>query len=84
MKFDKPKGQRIHKQFYGIRSTNSMWWVQSHNRWVQELPDTGFDIASTIKRCKSLRAFKRHLRKHPEIRGKAVLVSRWVGYNIYA
>lgn len=43
-----------------------------------------YDCASlgTIN-CKSLRAYKRILRKFPELKGKTMLVNRYVGADIY-
>lgn len=83
MRFDKPKGQRLHKHFWGITTTTVMWWSVDDNKWIDDIPDNHGTL-STNKPCKTLRAFRRHLRKHPEIRGKAILVSKFVGYDVYA
>ena len=80
--FDKPKGQRLHKRFIWITNFDGLWWSYKHRQWYQDTPPSG--DYSTCCRCRSLKAFKRHLRKHPEIRGKAILVSRFIGYNVYA
>jgi len=84
MKFDKPRGQRLHKQFIWITNHDNLWYVDSEKRWMchDEIPE--LVCYSTCCDCRSIKAFKRHLRKHPEIRGKAILVSRFKGFNVYA
>jgi hypothetical protein len=45
-----------------------------------------YGIYSNTARCRSFKAFKRHLRKHPELKeaGEIVLSSRYIGHNITA
>jgi len=85
MRFQKPKGQRLHKRFIWITNFSHLWWVPSEKKWMlsEDIPEN-HNGYSTCCGCRSLRAFKRHLRKHPEIKGKAVLVNRFAGYEIYA
>ncbi len=81
MIFDKPKGQRLHKQFVWVE-VNGLWWDLRAKRWI-ETARSDMDYSS-CRWCRSLRAFRRMLRKHPHIKGRATLVSRYVGYNVYA
>lgn len=88
--FDAPVNTRIlRSHFVGIThfgaaqsdSFPKSWF--DGNKWVDN--PTGY--ASTLCRCGSFKAFKRHLRKHPELQGVdgyVVLVSRFVGHNIIA
>ena len=79
MKYDKPKGQRLKRYFRCINATNGLWWVPELNEWSEF--STGMDMQNFCP-CKTVRAFRRHLRKHPEIRGCAELVSVYDGYDI--
>jgi len=79
MKFEQCKGNRLHKQFIWITNFSNLWWSPAKNKWVEKPEDSCY---SNCKKCRSLKAFRRHLRKHPEIRGKAILVSRFIGYDI--
>jgi len=79
MKFNQCKGNRLHKQFIWITTFSNLWWSYKADMWVKDPVDC---VYSSTKRCKSLKAFKRHLRKHPEIRSKALLVSKFKGYDI--
>lgn len=84
MRFDKHKGQRLYNQFFGIY-VPGMWWIPSIQNWVTDYLDIeDYNMASNFCRCNTVRAFRRHLRKHPCIKGRAVLRSRFVGYDVYA
>lgn len=84
MRFDKPKGQRLHKRFYGV-FVKRMWRVPAANMWMENIGGIeDYHMASNMCRCKTLKAFKRHLRKHENIRGKATLRSIYIGYDVYA
>ena len=80
--YDKPAGERCNKlglwiQVYG----DVCWWNYDQRKW---LPDPS-GACSNAKGCKTLKAFKRHLRKHPELKGQEVILcSRYVGYDITA
>ena len=82
MIFQKPKGQRLYKRFIWITNFNNLWYVESIRKWILTPPIDG-DYSNCVS-CKTIRAFRRHLRKHPEIKGKAVLVSRFKGYDVFA
>lgn len=83
MRFVKSKGSRLHKRFIWITNFDSLWWVPKLNKWVKHDDIPAKVEYSDCCSCRSLRAFRRHLRKHPEIRGKAILVNRFVGYEVY-
>jgi len=83
---DAPPGARVLKRFFGVTVWNAnMWFCEDLNKWmtIDEVPaEFG---ASSHARCNSFKAFKRHLRKHPELRGQEVeLTSVFEGCNITA
>jgi hypothetical protein len=88
--FEAPLRQRIlRNQFMGITvfrndDQPSLWWCHATRKWVTittPMPLGG----STHADCKSYKAFLRHLRKHPELKGYEVyLVSRFHDNNIIA
>lgn len=88
MKFEMDKPYRLHRYFLGVR-VNNHWWFHDSKRWVPDnlveiIHNTTGEGFSSHAPCKTLRAFRRMLRKHPNIRGRAELVSRYVGYNVFA
>lgn len=82
LKFERTKGNRIHKRFLWVTNFDGLWWLCKSKKWVSELPKPLTEDASTCCGCKTVKAFKRHLRKHPIIKGKAVLVSRFEGFDV--
>lgn len=83
MRYEKHKNARLHKRFCFITNLDGLWWVPAYRKWVT-YDQVGDNSCQTNIDCRSIRAFRRHLRKHPEIKGKAILVSRFIGYNVYA
>ena len=86
-KFDAPVGSRIlNSRFFGVThfADEDLWWSYTHKRWLPLAKCIG--TSSNTKIVRSFKAFKRHLRKHPELIacGEVVLVSRYVGHNITA
>jgi hypothetical protein len=88
--FEAPKGQRILRRwFMGITvfrndDQPSLWWCFQTKKWVTANMMTPAGV-STHSDCKSYRAFLRHLRKHPELKGyEVILVSRYRDNNIIA
>ena len=85
--FDAPKGTRIlRSRFIGITSFEAnLWWSYEHKKWLP-LEECGVKGASTTLHCRSFKAFKSHLRKHPELRAvyTVVLASRFMGHDIHA
>ena len=87
MIFEKPKGQRLHKQFFGVK-VDGFWWLPEYKEWYRETEDDGpfgkwfqeflnSTTRSTFAPCRTVKAFKRMLRRHPWIKGKARLVSKF-------
>ena len=69
MRYDLAKGQRIKKRFLWIINFNAdMWYCDDCDKWYQGTPTCDHSYSNT-KRCRSVRAFRRHLRKHPELKG---------------
>lgn len=86
--FDAPKGTRIlSSRFIGITLHSlSHWWSYEHKKWLP-MAECGVKGASSTAPCRSFKAFKRHLRRHPELQiGGAIitLASRFGGYDIHA
>jgi hypothetical protein len=73
--FQAPVRQRILRRYIlGITTFDGLWWCYETKRWVEE-PKSD---ASTHAPCKSYKAFLRHIRKHPELKGhEVILVSRF-------
>jgi hypothetical protein len=84
MKYDQSKPFRFRRYFHGITNHSGLWWLSQSKIWVEDLPSPLTEMASTHAPCKTLRAFRRHLRNHPELKGKAILVSKYAGYDVYA
>lgn len=87
--FEAPKGEMIHRYFHGVTALGSgLWWSHVRKRWetYEQYEKAGKGGCSTHAPCRTFKAFKRHLRKHPELSAsdKVVLVNRYVGYNIFA
>jgi hypothetical protein len=78
MKYEAPKGKRLNKYFMWIEVVG-MWWCYKNKKWVNN-PE--YD-ASTGKRCLTMKAFRKHLKKFPDIKGKAILINKYPGHNIY-
>ena len=81
-KYQQPYGTRCNKLGYAITTYGSNCWFNPDlNKWV----DTTTFGGSTHYHCKTFKAFKRHLRKHPELNNQTViLVSKFIGYDIAA
>ena len=85
--FDAPVGTRIlSSRFFGVTqfADADLWWSHTYKKWLPLLECKG--NCSSHRSVSSFKAFKRHLRKHPELQEckEVVLVSRYVGYNIRA
>jgi hypothetical protein len=88
IQYQQTKGRR-HKRFgflgVTVTSDDIMWWSRDLNRWATdaEIPRPTVKGYSSSAPCRSVRAFRKMLRDNPSIRGRATLVSRWVGYHVY-
>ena len=87
--FDQPKpGRILRSRFFHMTHFNGdLWYSDELRRWgsFEEFEALGVSYSSG-RMCRSFKAFKRHLRKHPELLAceEIVLVSRYVGYDIRA
>ena len=82
LKFEAPKGSRFHKRFLGVTTFGKdIWWSDERRTWGPCGPGT-----SSTAPCNSLKAFRRHLRKHAdELKGaEVVLISRYMDCDIIA
>lgn len=85
MNFEKSKGSRLHRYFFGVYVPNDSrsWWCDNQWMTVEEAVKTG-KAFSSFYMCKTLKAFKRHLRKHGIKGVKYILTSEYEGYNVIA
>lgn len=90
LEFKAPRGQRVHRYFWSATVWDdgpSMWWIDELNAFF---PDGSSELklyshGNHSRPIRTLRAFKRFLRKHPELKGRTVrLVNRYVGYDVEA
>jgi hypothetical protein len=86
--YQQTKGRR-HKRFgftgVTVMRGEHMCWSYDLRRWVPlaERPIPSEYGSSSHAPCRSVRAFRKMLGDNPSIRGRAMLVSRWVGYHVY-
>ena len=87
MRFEAPAGERVHRYFWAVALTeiteDNLWWNRTIRKWEPYNTNKDHEY-STHAPCKTLRAFKRMLRKHPEIKGRCVLVNKYKGLDVYA
>ena len=85
MKFEAAKGERLHRYFLWVQASQDLWWSHKLKRWVtqDEAIKAGGNYSNSAD-CKTLKAFKRMLRKNPEIVGSAILVNKYEGFNVFA
>jgi hypothetical protein len=88
--FEQPAGARILSgRFFGVCHFDDkadLWWGEDERRWAPFDELHNMDVCCTHAPVRSFKAFKRHLRKHPELKKveEVILVSRFIGYNIKA
>jgi hypothetical protein len=85
--FEAPKGTRIlSSRFHGISTFSlELWWSFEYEKWLP-LHECGKKGATSTDPCRSFKAFKSNLRRHPELAaaGRVFLGSRFKGYDIVA
>jgi hypothetical protein len=90
--FEAPVKTRIlRNHFFGIQhyckdGMVDKWFAETQKKWLKRSnidPSEGF---SNTAKCRSFKAFKRHLRKNPELQecSPVVLVSRFMGHSVIA
>ena len=83
LKFLAPAGLRLHRYFYGVMvdfdsPMKGYWWSDHYKKWMLLDDIDKGSCSSHFGPCRTLRAFKRHLRNHPEIVGHLRLCNRKV------
>ena len=82
--FQAPKRTRVHRYFmaYTTMGDSRLWWDEINRVWVEETEPGGY--YSTHAPCRTLKAFKRALRKHRGmLKGHyVVLVNRFQGHDV--
>ena len=77
--YQAPRRMRIKHSFIGMTTFDSYWmYDEEDKKWVGELKHKG----CSHQHCNSVRAFRRKLKKAPK-GVKFILVSRWMGYDVY-
>lgn len=77
IKFEAKKPNRFHSGFLGVE-VKYLWY--SDGKWTEEPSGDYTNLAD----CKTLRAFRRMLRKNPKIRGRARLIHQYIGFDVFA
>lgn len=81
LKYNAQKRTRINYSFIGFTTFENGWWFNHNtNSWEQN-PKVGEKGYSSHQNCRSVKAFRRKLKKAPK-GVKFILVSRWVGYDV--
>lgn len=81
LKYEAQKGFRVNYKFMGFTTHESGWWFNYNTEIWEKNPEAGEKGYSSHQSCKSMKAFRRKLKKAP----KGVefwLVSRWQGCDI--
>jgi hypothetical protein len=85
--FEAPAGKRNHQLGLWITTMtkggggNVSWYSKDEGKWVAN----AVYGSSNCFECTCIRSFKKHLRKHPELKGEKVcLVSRYHGLDVTA
>ena len=81
LKYEEQKGFRINYKFMGFSTHEQGWWFSNNSNKWEKNPEAGENGYSSHQDCKSMKAFRRKLKKAPK-GVKFYLVSRWVGYGI--
>ena len=90
--YDAPYGRRINRYWWEVTTyptkseQRELWWVYSLNKWATHSTGTS---STHHNKPKSIKAFKRYLEKHPELKGyEVVLVNKYYtedhGFNVSA
>lgn len=81
LKFEAGKGSRINYRFMGFTTFEDNWWFSHNSNMWEQCPTAGENGFSSHQSCRSLKAFRRKLKKAPK-GVEFVLVSRYVGHNV--
>ena len=87
MNYRQSKGNRIKSsRFWGVFLNEpletDLVWSYEHKKWTtwDERGSEGW--TNCFWPCRSIRAFRKHLKKFPELRGKCHLSHSYVGYDV--
>ena len=85
LEYEAPQGKRIARYFTGVthfapKTAESLWWFPSRRCW--DVLGSGDPPYSTHAPCRTLKAFRRHLKKHSNLLGEVVLVNQYIGFNV--
>ena len=78
IKWKDPKPYRFNRYYYGVRISGGDFWFED-GKWITPEERDYYKDACNMADCKTVRAFRRMLRKNPRIKGKATLVSKFEG-----
>jgi hypothetical protein len=83
--FEAPVQSRFMRYYVWCTTFDNLWWCNASKKFVvgcSNLPAGGSSCSPPIR---TFRAFKRFLRKHPELRGvDVILQSRFHDHNVTA
>lgn len=89
--FEAQKPNRVHRYFWSATVMDgqepALWWCGELNKFLpSDHPALKIHShGSHSKPIRTLRAFKRFLKEHPELQGRRViLVNRFVGFDVEA
>ena len=92
IKYDKPKGQRINRYFFGMRCVSengeSYWYYYKHDKWCtsQEDKDTYNGMCGNYNtNIHTLKTAKRKIKKYSMYIPKGtkfILSNKYIGYDI--
>jgi len=91
LKYQAKKGSRIKYRFMGVQierepGSTMYWYVERIHKWSNDPPWDEEGISNTAP-CKSVRAFRRKMKKWKKELPSGIyfrLISRWVGYDVNA
>jgi hypothetical protein len=81
LKYEAIKGQRINYMFCGITTFENGWWYNIDLKKWELNPKHGLYNRSSHQPCRSLKAFKRKLKKLPK-GVEFILASRFKNHNV--
>ena len=96
LRYEASKGRRINYRFHGFTTLESGWWYDAVNKvWTNNYNfndkegkfsslrrTNALHEFSSHQSCKTLRAFRRKLKKAPK-GVEFILRSHWIGYDVY-
>jgi len=84
LRYEASKGRRINYRFHGFTTLEPGWWYDAVNKvWTNNYNFNDKEGKfSSHQSCKTLRAFRRKLKKAPK-GVEFILRSHWIGYDVY-